>query len=58
MDDVTVLCAGNDEQRDALKPIFDFIKSNGCRAGIQLSHAGRKASTLAPWLNMNLVNAK
>ncbi|ORY58334.1 hypothetical protein BCR35DRAFT_283785 [Leucosporidium creatinivorum] len=49
-------CPGlwNDEQRDAWKPIFDFVKANGARAGIQLAHAGRKASTVAPWLNMSL----
>lgn len=40
------------------QPIFDFIKSNGARAGIQLAHAGRKASTLAPWLNMSLTTKK
>lgn len=36
--------------------MFDFIKANGARAGIQLAHAGRKASTLAPWLNMSLTS--
>lgn len=32
-----------------LKQITDFIKSQGAVAGIQLAHAGRKASTYAPW---------
>jgi 2,4-dienoyl-CoA reductase-like NADH-dependent reductase (Old Yellow Enzyme family) len=35
----------NDEQRDAWSPIVDFIHSQGASAGIQLAHAGRKAST-------------
>jgi len=26
----------NDRQRDALKPILEFIKANGARAGVQL----------------------
>jgi 2,4-dienoyl-CoA reductase-like NADH-dependent reductase (Old Yellow Enzyme family) len=32
-----------------LRQITDFIHSQGARAGIQLAHAGRKASTLRPW---------
>ncbi|GAA5873499.1 hypothetical protein JCM16303_001144 [Sporobolomyces ruberrimus] len=40
-----------DRQRDALKPIIEFIKANGARAGVQLCHAERKGSTLAPWLS-------
>ncbi|MCW2496193.1 NADH:flavin oxidoreductase/NADH oxidase [Jatrophihabitans sp.] len=38
-----------DEQAAAYKPITDFIRSQGAVAGIQLAHAGRKASTYAPW---------
>ncbi|MDT7688511.1 MAG: hypothetical protein QOE46_1270 [Acidobacteriota bacterium] len=33
----------------AFAPIAAFIKSQGARAGIQLAHAGRKASTDVPW---------
>src|SRR5215216_1725146 len=33
----------------AFQPIASFIKSQGAIAGIQLAHAGRKASTGAPW---------
>ncbi|MBT0769980.1 NADH:flavin oxidoreductase/NADH oxidase [Kineosporia sp. J2-2] len=36
----------NDEQRDALVPIVAFLRSQGAVAGIQLAHAGRKASSL------------
>jgi 2,4-dienoyl-CoA reductase-like NADH-dependent reductase (Old Yellow Enzyme family) len=39
----------NDAQRAAWAPIVDFAHSQGAHAGIQLAHAGRKASTLAPW---------
>lgn len=36
----------------ALKPSVDFAHSQGQKIGIQLAHAGRKASTVAPWLSM------
>lgn len=39
----------NDEQRDAWKPIVEAIHARGASAGIQLAHAGRKASTWWPW---------
>ncbi|GAA4670258.1 NADH:flavin oxidoreductase/NADH oxidase [Gordonia humi] len=39
----------NDEQRDAFAPIVDFMHSQGAAAGIQLAHAGRKASTWPEW---------
>jgi 2,4-dienoyl-CoA reductase-like NADH-dependent reductase (Old Yellow Enzyme family) len=35
----------NDEQRDAWARVVDFIHSQGTLAGMQLAHAGRKAST-------------
>ena len=38
-----------DEQADAWAPIVRFVTSQGAAAGIQLGHAGRKASTFAPW---------
>ncbi len=34
---------------NAWKPIVDFIRTQGARAGMQLAHAGRKAGTSAPW---------
>ncbi len=39
----------NDAQRDAFMPITRFIAEQGAVAGIQLAHAGRKASTAQPW---------
>jgi 2,4-dienoyl-CoA reductase-like NADH-dependent reductase (Old Yellow Enzyme family) len=34
---------------DAFRPIVDFIHAQGSVAGIQIAHAGRKASTDKPW---------
>lgn len=39
----------NAQQRDALAPIVRFMQSQGALAGIQLAHAGRKASTYRPF---------
>jgi 2,4-dienoyl-CoA reductase-like NADH-dependent reductase (Old Yellow Enzyme family) len=39
----------NDEHIKSWKPITEFIRASGAVAGIQLAHAGRKASTAAPW---------
>ncbi|HYA38481.1 MAG TPA: NADH:flavin oxidoreductase/NADH oxidase [Candidatus Methylomirabilis sp.] len=41
----------SEAQRDAFVPITRFIKEQGAVPGIQLAHAGRKASTDAPWKN-------
>lgn len=38
-----------DEHIEALSRITGFIKSQGAVPGIQIAHAGRKASTAAPW---------
>ncbi len=38
-----------DEHREKLKQIVSFIHQQGALAGIQLAHAGRKASTQKPW---------
>ncbi len=40
----------NEEQEAALKPIAAFMRSQGAVPGIQIAHAGRKASTAAPFL--------
>jgi 2,4-dienoyl-CoA reductase-like NADH-dependent reductase (Old Yellow Enzyme family) len=34
---------------EAFRPIVDFIHARGSVAGIQIAHAGRKASTDKPW---------
>jgi anthraniloyl-CoA monooxygenase len=49
---ITPGCTGlwNDAQRDAWKRIVDFVHaSSGAKLGIQLGHAGRKASCSTPW---------
>ncbi|KAJ6070976.1 hypothetical protein N7467_012295 [Penicillium canescens] len=38
------------EQFKGLRRIVDFAHSQGAKIGIQLAHAGRKASTVSPWL--------
>ena len=40
----------NDAQTQAWKRIVAFMQGQGAKTGIQLAHAGRKASTAAPWL--------
>jgi 2,4-dienoyl-CoA reductase-like NADH-dependent reductase (Old Yellow Enzyme family) len=45
----------SDEHTEAYKKITKFIKENGAIAGIQLAHAGRKASTAEPWNGGKLV---
>ncbi len=47
-----------DSQIEPLKRIVEFAHSQGQKIGIQLSHAGRKASTVAPWLNKGAVASK
>lgn len=44
-------CLGiwSDEHITPLRAITDFIKANGSVPGIQLAHAGRKASCEVPW---------
>lgn len=39
----------NDEQIEKLQQITSFIHQHGAVPGIQLAHAGRKASCAAPW---------
>ena len=38
-----------DAHVDSWRPIAKFIKEHGAAPGIQLAHAGRKASTAVPW---------
>jgi 2,4-dienoyl-CoA reductase-like NADH-dependent reductase (Old Yellow Enzyme family) len=39
-----------DEHAESLARVFRFLKEQGAVPAIQLAHAGRKASTAAPWL--------
>ena len=45
----------SDEQAADYRRITDFIHGQQAVAGIQLAHAGRKASTRAPWLGRGYV---
>ena len=48
---ITPGCAGlwNDDQIEPLIKLNNFVKQHGAVAGIQLAHAGRKASSARPW---------
>lgn len=46
----------SDEYADAYRRITKFIKEQGAVAGIQLAHAGRKASTAEPWNGGKIVD--
>lgn len=48
---ITPACTGlwNDKQADAFRPIVAFGREQGVVMGIQLAHAGRKASCDLPW---------
>ena len=48
----------SDAHAEAYKRITQFIKSQGAVAGIQLAHAGRKASTAEPWNDGKKVDEK
>lgn len=54
---ITPGCTGiwNDDQMNAWKKISAFIKSQGALSGIQLAHAGRKASMDIPWGKRKLI---
>ena len=39
----------NDEQAAAWAPVVEFVHGQGARAGMQLAHAGRKASSTPPF---------
>ncbi|OQE15277.1 hypothetical protein PENSTE_c029G02105 [Penicillium steckii] len=49
---ITPGCVGlwKDSQIAPLKQVVEFAHSQGQKIGIQLAHAGRKASTVPPWL--------
>ena len=47
-----------DSQMEPLKRIVEFAHSQGQKIAIQLAHAGRKASTVAPWLSPGDVATK
>jgi 2,4-dienoyl-CoA reductase-like NADH-dependent reductase (Old Yellow Enzyme family) len=52
-------CPGiwSDSHIAPMRRIVDFIHGQGTTVGIQLAHAGRKASTLAPWVQTRRTTA-
>jgi len=48
----------NADQAAAFAPIARFIREQGAVAGIQLAHAGRKASTDRPWKGSGPISAE
>ncbi|OJJ52722.1 hypothetical protein ASPSYDRAFT_51855 [Aspergillus sydowii CBS 593.65] len=49
---ITPGCVGlwKDSQIEPVRQVIEFAHSQGQKIGVQLAHAGRKASTLPPWL--------
>ena len=47
----------SDEQVEAWSGTVDFIQANGAVAGLQLGHAGRKASASPPWDGSRYIEA-
>ncbi|KAH6622455.1 hypothetical protein C7974DRAFT_398323 [Boeremia exigua] len=47
-----------DSQMEPLRKVVEFAHSQNQKIGIQLAHAGRKASTVAPWLSKGDVAGK
>lgn len=45
----------DDSQLVAAKEVIDFVHSQGGHIGAQIGHAGRKASTVAPWIDHKAV---
>ncbi|KAJ9293906.1 hypothetical protein DTO271G3_7282 [Paecilomyces variotii] len=41
-----------DSQIEPMRRVIEFIHSQNQIVGVQIAHAGRKASTVAPWLSM------
>ncbi|KAE8142332.1 hypothetical protein BDV38DRAFT_295112 [Aspergillus pseudotamarii] len=47
-----------DSQIEGLRTVVDFAHSQGQKMMIQLGHAGRKASTVTPWLSSGAIAGK
>ena len=47
----------NDAHVESVARIARFVRAQGCAAGMQIAHAGRKGSTFAPWKGQGAVSA-
>ena len=56
---ITPKCLGlwSPQHAEALKPVVDFIRSQGATPAIQIGHAGRKASCDVPWRDSHFLSA-
>jgi len=54
---ITPWCTGiwSDAHTAAFRPITDFIRAQGSVPGIQIAHAGRKASCTQPWTGSQFI---
>jgi 2,4-dienoyl-CoA reductase-like NADH-dependent reductase (Old Yellow Enzyme family) len=48
----------DDAQQEAWRRVVTFVQAQGALIGVQLAHAGRKASTLPPWEGRGVVGAE
>ena len=48
----------SDSQIAPLKRIVDFAHAHGAVIGVQLAHAGRKSSTMAPWVHADMARTR
>ena len=46
----------DDSHIEPIRKIVEFVHAQGQKIGIQLAHAGRKASTVAPWLGGHIAD--
>ncbi|PYH48718.1 NADH:flavin oxidoreductase/NADH oxidase [Aspergillus saccharolyticus JOP 1030-1] len=44
-----------DSQIEPMRQVVEFVHSQNQKIGVQLAHAGRKASTVAPWISFAMV---
>jgi 2,4-dienoyl-CoA reductase-like NADH-dependent reductase (Old Yellow Enzyme family) len=56
---ISIACPtiNDDVHAAAFKPMIEFAHSQNVKIGIQLAHAGRKASTMRPWDDHRMANA-
>jgi len=56
---ISIACPtiNDDAHAAAFKPMIEFAHSQNVKIGIQLAHAGRKASTMRPWDDHRMANA-
>jgi 2,4-dienoyl-CoA reductase-like NADH-dependent reductase (Old Yellow Enzyme family) len=46
----------DDSHIESIRKVVEFVHAQRQKIGIQLAHAGRKASTVAPWLGLHMAD--